>query len=690
MNMRRSMWGLLLGLGLTLLSALPAPATNVIRVMTFNLRYASASDGANGWTNATQIPERRQVVVQVLSNHAPDLVGFQEGEDVQLDYLVAQLPGYGFERRKPSGGNGNENAAFAWNTNRLELLDRGVFSLGLAPGGSYWNNSPGTNFDPYVYFPNMVNPLPRIALWGRFRWLPTGQQFHFYTTHYHFDDEPQVRSSFLIADDARARTARLPLSPLAIVVGDFNSSHLNRDWQFFTGTFSTNGTTGDFKDSWFEPFGSWFSSGTLHGFAGGTPAEAQRIDWILHRGGFTSLYASVLYDNVVANNSRTQYPSDHYPVMADLRFPDPPLDFDGDGLPDAKELLSTRSLPVDADTDNDGLVDGLEDLDGDGVVGGGETDPSQPALTQNPTDIRNYPMDGVRDHPATLLGSHGLDLFYRFDGRYLYVATQDAGEGNDHFIFISTNPSVAVSAPWAKSGQVGAWIAFLADEDGGSFTGWFDADRNLITNLFTARSATYFQNGGRLEGVLDLSAFLPAGFTSALYLAAAPYGSADGGSLITSAQVPEGNGDGNLLGAGEFIRLDPGDADGDGVNNAADPDANGDHLPDAWAAHFMLNGGGDADQDDDGSSNRHELDAGTNPADPVSVCELSQPLAGAWVWPAPHGKTSVLVRADGPDFASAGPWAAVTSIINTTVFPARYVTSNAVASPGYLRVEQSR
>jgi hypothetical protein len=28
-------------------------------------------------------------------------------------------------------------------------------------------------------------------------------------------------------------------------------------------------------------------------------------------------------------------------------------------------------------------------------------------------------------------------------------------------------------------------------------------------------------------------------------------------------------------------------------------------------------------------------------------------------------------------------------VLNATVFPARFVTSNAAASPGYLRVEQS-
>ena len=681
-----------IGLSLLLLAGFigPASATNVINVMTFNLRYASAADGSNAWVNTGQNPDRRQVVVQVLSNHAPDIVGFQEGEDVQLDYLVSQLPGYGFERRKPSGGGGNENAAFAWNTNRLELLDRGVFSLGLAPGGSYWNNASGTNFDPYVYFPDMGLGFPRIALWGHFRWKPTGQEFHFYTTHYDFNDEPQVRSSFLIADDARARTARRPLSPLAIVVGDFNSSHLNRDWAFYTGTFTTNGLTGDFKDSWYEPFGSWFSSGTFHGYAGGTPAEAQRIDWILHRGGFTSLVAAVLYDHVVASNGRTQYPSDHYPVQARLRLPDPAPDYDGDGLPDAMELLSTRSLPVDADTDDDGLVDGLEDLNGNGQVDGGESDPSQPGVAQLPTDIRNYPMDGVRDQPATLLGSNGIDLFARFDGRYLYVATQDSGEGNDHFIFISTNPADAVSAPWAKAGQVSRWLAYLADENDNDFRGWFDAAGNLITNLFTARAATYFQNGGRVEGVLDLSAFLPAGFTTALYIAAAPFGSGDGGGLATVAQVPAGNGDGNVLGAGEYIRFDPGDVDGDALNDAADPDADGDDLPDAWSQRFGLSGGAEDDPDGDRSPNRHELEAGTVPTNSTSVLALSQNSEGAFIWAAPYGKTSLLTRASGPEHRPAGPWLVVTTVVNTSMFPAQAVTSNAAASPGYLRIEQSR
>lgn len=675
--------------------------TNVIDVMSFNLRYASASDGANNWENPAQAPDRRAVVLRTLTNRAPDLVGFQEGEDNQLDYLAQNLPGYGFERRKPSGGSGNENAAFAWNTNRLDLLDRGVFSLGPAPGGSYWNNTPGTNFDPYVFFPGMGLSFPRIALWGRFRWKPTGQEFLFYTTHFDFNDEPQVRSAYLIADDALARNARMPASPLAVVVGDFNSSHFNRDWQFFTGALSTNGLTGDFTDSWWQARGTWNNAGTFHGFAGGIPAENQRIDWILHRGGFTATNAEVVHDAALATNlndlsTRAQYPSDHYPVRAALRFPDPPADFDRDGLPDARELNSTRSLPADPDTDDDLLVDGQEDLDGDGNVDGGETDPSQASSPQRPTDIRDHAMDGVRDHRAALVASHGLDLYACCDGRYLYVATQDAGEGSDHFVFVSTNPAEAVNAPWAKSGQVGRWIAYLADENGSSYAGWFDAAGNAITGLFAARAVTYFQNGGRLEGVIDLGQMLAPGFTTTLHVAAAPYGTADGGALVTAAQAPDGNGDGNLLGAAEYVALNPGDLDGDGISDGADADRDGDGLPDAWeAAHGFDTAsasgtdGANGDADGDGAENLDELRACTNPTNSSSALTLTASDTWHLAWTVPHGKTTTLARAAGPGFAADGPWSGVVTTANPNLFPATVFSATPAATSGFIRLQQS-
>jgi len=60
----------------------------------------------------------------------------------------------------------------------------------------------------------------------------------------------------------------------------------------------------------------------------------------------------------------------------------------------------------------------------------------------------------------------------------LYVATDDAGEGSDHFVLVSgTAPgAAALAAPFAKAGTVAAGtgpLLFLADENDNDFEGWF-------------------------------------------------------------------------------------------------------------------------------------------------------------------------------------------------------------------------
>ncbi|MBW7909127.1 MAG: endonuclease/exonuclease/phosphatase family protein [Kiritimatiellae bacterium] len=296
-----------------------------IQIMTFNLRYASGPDGENAWRNPNQTPNRKLVARNLFTAHQPDVVGLQEGEDEQLDELAALLPHLQFIRAKPSGGRGNENAAIAWNPEKMDLLDRGVFALSEKPGPDF-ADSAGEPFDPYAFFPGLKYPFPRIVIRARFRWRSTGQLFHFYSTHFDLNEDPQTRSAALIVRDAQRRASHPDGAPLAIVCGDFNSAPTDDAWKLFTGSLSRDGARGDFRDSWTDSREPSEDAGTYHDFHGGRPPSRWRIDWILHRGGFAARDAIILYDIAEATNNstgatRAQLPSDHYPVWARLQFP---------------------------------------------------------------------------------------------------------------------------------------------------------------------------------------------------------------------------------------------------------------------------------------------------------------------------------------------------------------------------------
>ncbi len=148
-------------------------------------------------------------------------------------------------------------------------------------------------------------------------------------------------------------------------------------------------------------------------------------------------------------------------------------------------------------------------------------------------------MDGQPDAEAFAVSANGgMTLYAGLKGDVLYVACNDAGEGNDHFIFLARTPGAMRSAPWAKAGQVAGWDAFLADENDNGYCAWFDATG--ASQAFTG------PNGGVLEGTLNLReefGVLPA----CVHLAVGVYATADSGALRPAYQVPASvNGNGHL------------------------------------------------------------------------------------------------------------------------------------------------
>lgn len=186
-----------------------------------------------------------------------------------------------------------------------------------------------------------------------------------------------------------------------------------------------------------------------------------------------------------------------------------------------------------------------------------------------------WTMDGVRDADSVLVASNnGMNLWAGLKGTVLYVATNDAGEGNDHFIFLAQTPGALRASPWAKAGQVAGWSAFLADENGNDYEGWFDAGG--------ATAASTGANGGVLEGTIELGGEFGS-VPQSITLAVGPYASADGGSLVWSSQAPPSVNSDTTIDAGEYVVIElcsltpggccPADFDGTGFVDLEDYDA---------------------------------------------------------------------------------------------------------------------
>ncbi|MEM9064999.1 MAG: GC-type dockerin domain-anchored protein [Planctomycetota bacterium] len=148
--------------------------------------------------------------------------------------------------------------------------------------------------------------------------------------------------------------------------------------------------------------------------------------------------------------------------------------------------------------------------------------------------VPGYVMDGSLDSGATLVGSRGdVNLYAAIDGDSLYLATTAPTGSDDRFLTVASSPGAPTSAMWAKAGNVAAWDAFLAAEGTNGYHDWFDS-----TSTEAARGAV-------LEGLVDIDTEFGAG-TDVVYAAVLTYQTSDGGALVSSLQLPAGDGDSNV------------------------------------------------------------------------------------------------------------------------------------------------
>ena len=191
----------------SLANAQDADKGNNLTVMTFNLRYASAT-GADNW------PARRPVMADLFKNTTPDLIGTQEGLYAQLKDIASDLPNHSWIGLGREGGSRGEFMAVFYRKDRLDPLEYDHFWLSDTPdviGSATWGNK-----------------VKRMVTWVRFLDRKTQQQFYFVNTHFdHQVEESRQKSAALVRQRIDALKTTLPI----LLVGDFNTGHNQREPQ---------------------------------------------------------------------------------------------------------------------------------------------------------------------------------------------------------------------------------------------------------------------------------------------------------------------------------------------------------------------------------------------------------------------------------------------------------------------------
>jgi endonuclease/exonuclease/phosphatase family metal-dependent hydrolase len=249
-----------------------------IRVLTFNIRYASFDSPPQNWDG------RKQGVFNILRGN--DFIGMQEVVPVQMNEIAGYLGSeYSYiYRTRDADSTRGEGCPVIYDNTRWKALRNGYFWLSGTPdipGSNTWNAA-----------------FPRMVTYGVFRNIVSGDSVVVVNTHFdHIAQEARERSVELILSFFSGDIASKPF----IFMGDLNVNPSNQ-------AYSRIMENGNLKDSFLSAGETdEFRGSTFHGWKPDVPTE--RIDYIFVNDRLKIRSCKVIHDKYMDN-----YPSDHFPV----------------------------------------------------------------------------------------------------------------------------------------------------------------------------------------------------------------------------------------------------------------------------------------------------------------------------------------------------------------------------------------
>ena len=260
-----------------------------VRVMSYNIRYGTADDGDNSWSN------RRELMIDQLRQQSPGVLGLQEALRFQIDEIRSALPQYGEVGIGRDGETAGEYSCILYDEREYDLLESGTFWLSDTPEkrSQDWGSA-----------------CVRICTWARLEDRETGMTFYHYNTHLdHQSAEARLNGVRLITKRIAERKPGAPF----VLTGDFNAAENSPPLQYLKGENDGAKTPVPMVDTFRGLHSNAEEVGTFNSFRG--EKSGAKIDYIMVAPGTKVLAADIDFFQ-----PEGRCVSDHFAVTASIRF----------------------------------------------------------------------------------------------------------------------------------------------------------------------------------------------------------------------------------------------------------------------------------------------------------------------------------------------------------------------------------
>ncbi len=261
-----------------------------VKSMTYNIEYTSvANTETNPWSS------RKELVKEIFDKYSPDIVGVQELSKAQLDDMVVLMPRYAFvgtDVRGETTVNNRLSVTIFYKKENIEIKEWGKFWLSETPAVA------GKGWDADQF---------RICTWAHVKDKNTQKEFYFFSTHLdHIGTEARTKSVQLLLDTIPVMTTGYP----AILTGDFNSAQTTTYYKLMVSGNNIKDTY-DLTNNKTNALRGTFNDYDVN------KVDNRRIDHI-----FLTTTMPVKVDSWAVRTDifNGKYPSDHFPVITEIRF----------------------------------------------------------------------------------------------------------------------------------------------------------------------------------------------------------------------------------------------------------------------------------------------------------------------------------------------------------------------------------